>query len=81
MHIAHGGLHIARRLSLYRPEKGIDAVGERRRRAERHEGIHIRRSVDKPFEAADEESLIYHHYRNRQQQFDQTHCGVITDKI
>ena len=76
-HIAHDGLRVAAYLRARHGEKRVRAVNERRRSAERDEGIHVRRAMPQALETADEKFLIDYHHDGREQQLRQPHGDVI----
>ena len=57
---------VAPRLRAGHQEQSRDAVGERRRRAERHQRVHIGHAVHQPLEAAGEKLLVDQHDDGRQ---------------
>ncbi len=77
MHVAHDSGHIAAHLGICHGEQRVGAVQERRARAERHKGIHIRCAVDEPFKAADEELLVDDHDDDGEEQLDEAHRDVV----
>ena len=78
MHIAHDGLRIAAHLRARHGKERIRAVDKRRRRAERHERVHVRHAVPERLVAADEKLLVDDHDDHRQQQLCQAHGNMVT---
>ena len=78
MHVVHDGVSIALDLGICHGEQRTGAVQERHTGAERHQCVHVRRSVPQAFEAADEKLLVDDHDRSRQEQLNQSHCHMVS---
>ena len=68
MHIGHDGFGIALDLRIRHGKESEGAVPEGGCRAQGHQSVHVRRPVPQAFIAADKESLVDDHDRNRQQE-------------
>ena len=77
MHIGHRARHISPHLRVRHGKERVDAVSVRCAGAERHQGVHIGRSVDESSESADEELLIDYHDGRRQKKLDQPHRHMV----
>ena len=69
--VGHDRRAIASRLGGGHGKQRIGAVTKGRRRAQGHQGIHVRGPVPEALEAADKKLLVDHHDRRRQQQLGQ----------
>ena len=76
-HVGHDRVHIAPYLRARHGEKSVGAVNERRRRAQRHQRIHVRRTVPQALETADKEFLVDDHDDNGQKHLSQAHGHMI----
>ena len=76
-HVIHNRVHIAPHLRARHGEEGVGTVHKGRRRAQRHQRIHVGRAVPQALEAADKEFLVDDHDNDRQKQLGQPHGHVI----
>ena len=76
-HIGHDRVHIAAHLGARHGKKRIGAVAKGRRRAQRHQRIHIGRAVPQALKTADKEALVNDHHHSSQQQLSQAHSHMV----
>ena len=76
-HIVHDRVHIAPHLRARHGKKSVGAVHKGRRRAQRHQRIHVGRTAPQALKPADKELLVDDHDNDRQKQLGQAHGHMI----